>query len=263
MILALSAVQMRALADLRAGLPETRLVLIGAAALGCHVPLPRTTGDIDIAVVLAPTELERVLEPLGWRRDPRALQRWHGPGAVVADLLPATADLVAAGEIRFDGDDVTMSLVGFDLALRHTVAVPLDEEGTSIEVPVLAALVVLKIVAWLDRPAARAKDLGDLAHVLDAALADDDERRWDRDDPIFLAGLDHEDQSAFFVGHEVTRIAASAHRQAVSTFLERMSAPDGAEFAAMLRAARYGGASPEERLERRLAAFRRGFEAVR
>lgn len=263
MTLALTPAQMQALADLRAGLPETQLVLIGAAALGFHIALPRTTADIDLAVVLAPSELERVLAPLGWRRDPRLLQRWHGPGAVLADLLPASQELVAAGEVRFDGDDVSMSLVGFDLALRHTIIAPLGETGATIEIPVLPALVVLKIVAWLDRPAARTKDLADLARVLDAALADHDERRWDPEHIIFREGIEHEDQSAFFVGHEVAGIAGTSHRLAITSFLERMSASDGLAFATMLRAARYGGASPESRLERRLDAFRRGFEATR
>ena len=62
-------------------------------------PPPRTTADLDLAVVVAPDALAGVLAPLGWRRDARALQRWHGPEDVVADLLPAMPDLVAAGEV--------------------------------------------------------------------------------------------------------------------------------------------------------------------
>lgn len=120
MTLAITPAQARALAALRIGLPGTRLVLIGAAALGHYVQLPRATADLDLAIVLPPAELDRVLGPLGWRRNARIRQRWHGPEGVLADLLPATDELVAAGEVRFDGDHVRMSLAGFDLALRHT-----------------------------------------------------------------------------------------------------------------------------------------------
>lgn len=116
-------------------------MLIGTAALGHYSPLTRTTADIDLVIVLAPADLGRVLGPLGWRRDARMRQRWHGPDGVLADLLPATDELVAAREVRFDGDDIRMSLVGFDLALRHTARVPLLVDGTDIEWATLAVLV--------------------------------------------------------------------------------------------------------------------------
>ncbi len=263
MTLAITPAQARALAALRVGLPHTRLVLIGASALGHHVSLDRATADLDLAIVLAPASLDEAVEPLGWTRDARMRQRWFGPEGAIADLLPVTEELVAAGEVCFDEDDLRMSLVGFDLALRHTARVPLPGSDVDVEVATLAALVVLKIVAWLDRPHERAKDLGDLARILDAALDDDDDRRWDADDPIFQSGLAHDDQGAFFVGLEVARVAEHAHRACVDAFVARVGDPDGEAFAAMLRAARYGGASPEERLARRLDAFVRGFARER
>jgi predicted nucleotidyltransferase len=256
--LAITPAQARALAALRVGIPETRLVMIGAAALGHYVPLSRTTADIDLAIVLAPADLDGVLGPLGWRRSARMRQRWHGPEDVLADLLPATDELIAAGEIRFDGDDIRMSLVGFDLALRHTTRVHLPVDGVDVELATLAVLVVLKIVAWLDRPHERTKDLGDLALILDQALDGDDDRRWDAEHPVFQSGLEHEDQGAFFVGLEVASIAEHQHRTLIDVFLARVSDPDGEAFSTMLRAARYGGDAPEDCLTRRLAAFGRG-----
>lgn len=255
MTLAITPAQARALAALRVGLPETRLVVIGAAALGHYVPLTRATADIDLAIVLAPADLDRVLGPLGWQRDARMRQRWHGPEGVLVDLLPATDELVAAGEIRFDGDDLRMSLVGFDLALRHTTRVTLSVGDVDVELATLAVLVVLKMVAWLDRPHERTKDLGDLALIFDQALDGDDDRRWDPEHPVFQSGLEHEDQGAFFAGLEVARIVEREHRALIDTFLSRVGDPDGEAFSAMLRAARYGGDAPEDRLVRRLDAF--------
>ena len=83
-----------------------------------------------------------------------------------------------------------------------------------------------------------------------------------QDHPVFRSGLDHEDQSTCFVGLEVAKIVTAAHRTSVESFLARIGDPDGAPFAMMLREARYGGGAPEDRLLRRIAAFRVGLDAA-
>lgn len=98
-------------------------------------------------------------------------------------------------------------------------------------------------------PYDRTKDLAYLAHVLGHALPHDDERRWDPDPPVFLSGVEHAAQSAFFVGAEVARIVEAPHRAILDRFFARLDAPDEIDFAMMLR---------EDRLTRLLAAFRAG-----
>lgn len=169
---------------------------------------------------------------------------------------------IEAGEVRLD-EGVGMSLVGVDLALRHADVVPLEELGVEIEVATLPVLVVLKIVAWLDRPYERDKDLEDLAAILDRALPDDDERRWEPEHPVFLSGLDHEDQSAFFIGSEVARIVDERHRCAIATFrAARRSRRRRARADAPRRALRRGrwGSAPREEAGRVLE--RNGVAAI-
>ena len=252
--LPLSRDQIDALVSLRRIFGERQCVLIGAAALAIHVPLRRETKDVDLVVVVSETDLPNILEDAGWQRDKRMAQRWHSPGGAAADILPATAELVARGEIRFDGDTKSMSLLGFDLALKHTIQKDLPGTEAKIEIADLPVVVVLKMVAWLDRPAERSKDLGDLALILEKALVDADERRWDG--PVFDSGLEHEDQSAFFVGLEVAKIAAPQHLEAVERFLARVEVPDSADFADMLREAAYVSDDPDGTLLRRWKAFR-------
>ncbi len=259
--LPLTSGQATALARLRAALGESRFVLIGAAALGYHVPLPRATADIDLAMIVEPADFEGLLTPLGWRRNPRILQRWYTADDVVADILPATDSLIALGELRFDNDSKAMSLVGFDLAVVHAIAVELPGSNTTIEVASLPALVVLKMVSWLDRPLERVKDLADIAHVLDHALPDDDERRWDPNLPLIGAGLDHDEQAAYFVGWQVGAIMQPRHRERVEAFFECVSDRDSVAFAQMVRAPRFGRDEAEEKLLRQLRAFRQGLEA--
>ncbi|MCA9619915.1 MAG: hypothetical protein KC731_12910 [Myxococcales bacterium] len=47
---------------------------------------------------------------------------------------------------------------------------------TTMLVPTAPVIAFLKMRAWLDRPAVRTKDLGDLAHLLAGHVGDDDDR---------------------------------------------------------------------------------------
>lgn len=175
MQLKLRPAQREAIVALRTALPDTHLVLIGATALNAHVDLDRPTYDVDLALVAHPAGFADLLSPLGWSRDARMWQRWVHRDGALADILPATPELIAEGSVEFA--DVRMSLVGFDLALQHTLSCQVGSAVT-IEVAALAPLAVLKIVAWLDRPE-REKDLCDLVAILEQALPENDLRRWE------------------------------------------------------------------------------------
>jgi predicted nucleotidyltransferase len=107
--------------------------------------------DVDLALVAELDEVDSILGKAGWLRDGRMPQRWHDDAGSRVDVLPATSRLIEAGSISFDGT-TRMSLVGFDLALDHTVRVAVPGHRLDVEVACLSALVVLKIVAWLYRP---------------------------------------------------------------------------------------------------------------
>jgi predicted nucleotidyltransferase len=248
MTLDIRPAQARLLASIRRA-AAPRFVVIGAIALRHHVRLQRETHDVDLAVVADHDEIASVMSGHGWKRDAAHVDRWmHGDERI--DVVPATPKLVEAGAVRIGGDGRELSLLGFDLALAHTVLVPvLDVE---VEVAVLPAIVVLKMLAWLDRPHDRRKDLGDLALVLDQALDDFDERRWEA--PLVTIAVD--DQSAFFVGRSVREIASANHLTAVGQFLAHIAV--GSWAAVFGAGGRHDAADPEATAKRRLAAFRRG-----
>ncbi|MBL8722181.1 MAG: nucleotidyl transferase AbiEii/AbiGii toxin family protein [Myxococcales bacterium] len=238
------------LAALRRASPTSRVVLIGAAALGLHVELPRTTVDVDLVMVLQSDAFDSIAEALGWSQDPRLPIRFHGRDGFRADVLSITLDDLQRDAIEF-ADDRTMSLLGFDLVLAHATPQPLDDSLT-IDVANLPTLALLKMVAWLDRPD-RQKDLADLGAALEGALEPDDERRWDRS-----LGLpdDYRLQSAFFLGQCLARVAETRHREVVERFLARMS--DRRNVVLLGRAAGWSFEA-EERAEAQLASFREGF----
>lgn len=214
MMLPISVEHARELARLVEHETTPEFVLVGAVALGHHVPLRRTTADVDIALVVSPADVVPLLTELGRKRDERIPHRGYGPAHFRADVIPATRELVIGGSVQLD-DGATMSLVGLDLALDHSVAVELPGTTTSVRAATLPALLVLKIVAWLDRPYERTKDLGDIATVLTGALGEDDDRRWDSSHPVARSELDFDEQSPFFAGLEVAAVAKEAHFAAI------------------------------------------------
>ena len=258
MTLPISIEHARELARLVEHPARPELVVIGAVALGHHLPLQRTTADVDIALVVTPGDTEALLTSLGWRRDERIAQRWYGAAEFRADVLPATRELIELGSVTLDDDHKTMSLVGFDLAIAHAVDAGLPGTDTRVKVASLPAIVVLKIVGWLDRPYERAKDLGDLARVLTNVLDDDDDLRWESSHPVGGSGLHFEEQSPFFAGLHVGAIVRDAHRARIDEFIGAILARSRTAAAMMARAANMRGEDVDERVQRLVAAFALG-----
>lgn len=180
-----------------------------------HLGAHRETGDVDLAIVAEEREVVELIDAAKWKRDERRKHRWrHEPTHSIVDVLPASPRIIEAGRLQFEGDDMELSMIGFDLALANTVRVPLDKGAHDVEVATLPALVVLKMVAWLDRPYERTKDLGDIARILDGSLDDMAPERWEEP----LGSIEHEDQSAFFAGRQLAAIVQERHRPKIDAF---------------------------------------------
>jgi predicted nucleotidyltransferase len=253
----LSAIQIDALASMCSLLSGDRWSLIGASALRCRIELPRPTADVDLAVLTSSAAVEHRFQQAGWQRHPKMLQRWQREGAQV-DIVPTTNEELLAGVADL-GDGFLLSVVGFDLAFTETDPI---EIRANVVVPVarLAVLAMLKMVAWLERPIERRKDLGDIVLIWDGALPDDDERRWDPGHPVGAAGLDFDDQSAFFCGWELGKIAAPGHLHWAKRFVDAMRDAEGAAAADLVFASRYVGDDADVRVRAKLTAFERGLQ---
>jgi hypothetical protein len=173
-------------------------------------------------------------------------------------VVPATREDILAGELALE-PGVVMSVVGFDLAFSETDSVRIRED-LAIPVARLPVVALLKIVAWFDRPHERGKDLADLVFMFDNALPADHDARWDSAHPVAAANLEYDDQSAFYLGWELGRIAHPAHLHWAKRLVDVMRDEDGMPFAQLVREARYAGDDVELRLRKRLEAFERGLE---
>jgi predicted nucleotidyltransferase len=162
------------IADLRVlqkhcGALGAEFVIIGAIAYQIHFPEEsRHTGDIDFAVALDLdefAELERRLLADGWVRFANREHRWRSAQGTILDLIPAGPKLREPKQITWPISQFTMSLVGFDHVFATAQPVQLAPDLT-LKVISSTALMLLKIVAFMDDPQRRVKDLDDIRGLL-------------------------------------------------------------------------------------------------
>src|SRR6267142_4639694 len=134
-------------------------------------------------------------------------QVWH------SDILPAGPNLRRAGTLRWPRSGNEMSLLGQRLAFEQARDVQVASDF-SIRVAPVPVVCVLKMVAYQDRPQARARDLEDLAHIFDEYVPADDQRRYS--DEVPEAGIDFEVVSAFLLGRDIGALVNSEERASSS-----------------------------------------------
>jgi predicted nucleotidyltransferase len=252
------------IADLRAlqnhcGALGAELVVIGAVAYQAHFPAEsRHTGDIDFAIALDLdefAELERRLLGDGWVRFANREHRWRSAQGTIVDLIPAGPELRKAKQVTWPVSQFTMSLVGFDHVFATARPVELAPDLT-LKVISSTALMFLKIVAFIDDPQQRVKDLDDIRGLLVQYEADSDRVF---SDVVLDAGLQEYGLApAFLMGLDLRSLCRDNEVAVVHAFLDAMD-EDNPAWMAFVQA-RGVGDHVEEDARRQLDTFRRGFD---
>jgi predicted nucleotidyltransferase len=193
----------------------------------------------------------------GWQQLGEGEHAWRSPTGVKVDVVPADPGLLRAGSLTWPESGFRMNLVGLRLAFDHHISVPVGDDH-SVAVATLPALVVLKMVAFLDRPAEREDDLGDIAQVFERYLEPTDDRRWG-------LPIDFDNASAFALGADVGALVNEQERQAVAEFV-RKAQDEGDRHrthALLIRNGPFHWREHPEVLFDRLAAFESGVRGTR
>lgn len=248
--------QLAALAEIQETWPDRSIVVIGATALGFYIDMRwRRTADIDLVVAVDVAELSAIAERPGWSRHPDRPHEFRSPRGARLDILPAAASLIDQGSIRWPGGS-RMSLIGMDLAFSHCRAHDVGELRVQVAPP--AVVTVLKMAAYLDRPAERERDLADIGHLLDVHVDDDSDLRWEE-----AADVDFELQPAFLLGRDIAAMAGRPHRDLVDRFLATVGDPGSHGHAVMQRGGPAAWRRQDDSLEKRLHALRRGYASAK
>ena len=201
---------------------DAALVIIGAIALACFLDhIGRGTNDIDLVIALDLEVFHEFTSRLisrGWTREPKLEHRWRSPRASRIDLLPAGPSLRVAKRIVWPESEFEMNLVGFDHVFAYAVSVEFAKDTMFLVAPP-SVVALLKIVAHLDDPHRRAKDLLDLKILLGCYQTNTDRIFCDE---VFDAELeDIEYASAFLLGLDIGKFATQEDLAVVRAFTKR------------------------------------------
>lgn len=133
------------------------------------------------------------------------------PGGIQVDILPF-------GEIEIDETVVmageglnSIKVNGFmEVYKTGTYSIELGE-GRIFKVATLPAIILLKFVAYDDRPEKRMKDAGDIANIIDNFFELQSDHIYDNHADIFTAAVDNmemEEISAIAIGQDINSIIA-------------------------------------------------------
>ena len=83
---------------------------------------------------------------------------------VVIDLLPF-GEIEENFTINFDKRHTDLHMLGFKEVLQNPESVQIEDK--SLKIPSLAGMVILKLIAWSDRPEERDNDLYDILRIIE------------------------------------------------------------------------------------------------
>lgn len=147
--------------------------LIGASAVALEllkggIKPSRGTKDIDFAIMISSIqEFELIVKELS----NYGFNKLEAPWTLYNDKFSIAIDLLPFGEIEekftlnFNERHTDLHVLGFSEVLENPETVQIEEK--SIQIPSLPGMVILKLIAWSDRPEERDNDLYDVLRIIE------------------------------------------------------------------------------------------------
>jgi predicted nucleotidyltransferase len=146
--------------------------LIGVSAIALEllkegIKPSRGTKDIDFAVMISSIkEYEKISAAL----EKKGFNKVAAPWTFYSEMFKVAIDLLPFGEIEenytvnFNERYTDLHVLGFSEVLEEAVQVEIEEKIANI--PPLPGMVILKLIAWSDRPEERENDLSDILKII-------------------------------------------------------------------------------------------------
>lgn len=124
----------------------------------------RGTKDIDFAVMISTmNEYEKIGDELS----AKGFHKVSAPWTFYSDKFKVAIDLLPFGEVEehFTVEHrLDLHVLGFREVMEEAVPVQIEEKIANI--PPLPGMVILKLIAWSDRPEERENDLSDILKII-------------------------------------------------------------------------------------------------
>lgn len=146
--------------------------LIGVSAIALEllkdgIKPSRGTKDIDFAIMISSMaeyeDISNALIDSGFNKVKAPWTFYSEQFKVVIDVLPF-GEIEEKHTINFNERFVVLHVLGFKEVLEEAVQVNIEEKIANI--PSLPGMVILKLIAWSDRPEERENDLSDILQII-------------------------------------------------------------------------------------------------
>ncbi|CAH8282667.1 nucleotidyltransferase AbiEii toxin of type IV toxin-antitoxin system [Mariniflexile fucanivorans] len=147
--------------------------LIGASAIALEllkdgIKPSRGTKDIDFAIMISSIqEFETIVMELsnyGFKKVEAPWTLYNDKFNIVIDLLPF-GEIEEKFTVNFNKRYTDLHVLGFSEVLQDPETVQIEEK--IVQIPSLPGMVILKLIAWSDRPEERDSDLGDILRIIE------------------------------------------------------------------------------------------------
>jgi len=146
--------------------------LVGVSAIALEllkngIKPARGTKDIDFAVMISSVkQFDKVVDELeryGFNKVKAPWTLYHSDFRIAIDLLPF-GEVEEKDTVNFNRRYSDLHVLGFREVLENAIEVPIEEKFAMI--PPLHGMIVLKLIAWSDRPEERDNDLSDILMII-------------------------------------------------------------------------------------------------
>ena len=147
--------------------------LIGASAVALNllrdgIKPSRGTKDIDFAIMISSIqEFESIVEELvkfGFNKAQAPWTLYHPKFNTVIDLMPF-GEIEEKFTVNFNQRNTYLHVLGLTEVLQEPETIKIEEK--SLQMPSLPGMVILKLIAWSDRPEDRGNDLYDILRIIE------------------------------------------------------------------------------------------------
>ncbi len=128
----------------------------------------RGTKDIDFAIMISTmSQYEKLSETLvnkGFTKVKAPWTFYSQPFHVAIDILPF-GEIEEQDTMQFNERYSDLHILGFKEVLEDSEQVQIEEK--IVNIPPLAGMIILKLIAWSDRPEERENDLSDILRIIE------------------------------------------------------------------------------------------------
>ena len=192
--------------------------LVGATARdvwmrGVHEKPPkRATSDIDFGIMIKDSYIFDELK--NYLIETEGFVPYKDNAFVLIWKDKSQVDLIPFGELEKDGvatvkgtGFISMNVEGF-MEVFEQASEEIQTEDQHFKVCTLAGIVILKLIAWDDRPEMRGDDIDDIAEIIKNYFHFNSDAIWEHHSDLFTDDNDLDEIASQYLGREIGKITS-------------------------------------------------------